>query len=250
MKITLIFRDGVESRFIASQVCETEKKVQVIIETGKVAKLNKLKRTFPMNKIYLWPKRLLDLVSLLIYESLFTNYLRSKIDDVKLDSFLKIDDVNEDRCLSAVKKYNADIIIVFGTAIIRERFLTQIKKPIYNIHTGILPKYRNVHSEFWAYKNKDYKNIGVTIIHIDKGIDSGAIALQKTVRFTNNDTLFSTRVKTFKLIVPLIRELLKAQKNERVPKIKQDDRQSGYFRTPGTLQLLQYLFRELKPATR
>lgn len=250
MKISLIFRDGIESRCIASKILQVEKNVQLIIETGKIAKLKKIKRTFPPSKIFWWPKRLIDLTSLQIYESCFNKYLRSKIEDVDITDFIKVDDVNEVTCINGLIQYNPDIIIIFGTAIIREPFLSTVKKPIYNIHTGILPKYRNVHSEFWAYKNKDFENIGVTIIRLDKGVDSGAIALQRTVHFTKNDTLFSLRLKTFRLIIPMIKELLIAHKNKHISLKKQDDRQAIYFQTPGVLLLLQYLFHELQPATR
>ena len=55
------------------------------------------------------------------------------------------------------------------------------KKYFLNIHGGIVPNYRNVHGQFWAYFNKDYSNMGSSILHLTKGIDDGNIALMSNL---------------------------------------------------------------------
>ena len=50
-----------------------------------------------------------------------------------------------------------------------------------NIHGGIVPNYRNVHGQFWSYYNKDYSNMGSSILHLTKGIDNGNVALMSNL---------------------------------------------------------------------
>ena len=68
--------------------------------------------------------------------------------------------------------------------------LSIAKRYTLNIHGGIVPKYRNVHSEFWAISKNDFKNIGTSIIHLDPGIDTGDIAIQEILEINSNDTIF------------------------------------------------------------
>jgi folate-dependent phosphoribosylglycinamide formyltransferase PurN len=55
-----------------------------------------------------------------------------------------------------------------------------------NAHTSILPEYRGSRSEFWQCYNEDYRNVGITIHFIDKGIDTGKILFQKQQQVGDN----------------------------------------------------------------
>jgi methionyl-tRNA formyltransferase len=41
------------------------------------------------------------------------------------------------------------------------------------MHPGICPEYRNAHGCFWALANGDKGKVGMTLLRIDKGIDTG-----------------------------------------------------------------------------
>ncbi len=43
------------------------------------------------------------------------------------------------------------------------------------LHPGICPRYRNAHGGFWALAHDDLANVGVTLLKIDRGIDTGPI---------------------------------------------------------------------------
>src|SRR5690606_41352026 len=64
-----------------------------------------------------------------------------------------------------------------------------------NIHTGITPEYRSADPIFWALYNGDTRNVGVTIHHVDAGIDTGAIIHQDTVPLYPDDTLATINVR-------------------------------------------------------
>src|SRR5262245_4313760 len=43
------------------------------------------------------------------------------------------------------------------------------------MHPGICPEYRNAHGCFWARANGDHQNVGMTLLRIDKGVDTGPV---------------------------------------------------------------------------
>jgi len=63
------------------------------------------------------------------------------------------------------------------------RCKTLLKKGIYDIprcgtyviHPGICPDYRNAHGCFWALARGDRENVGMTLLRIDEGIDTGPV---------------------------------------------------------------------------
>lgn len=111
------------------------------------------------------------------------------LDDSKIPSekVIKIDSVNNPKCISLLQKLNPEIVIVNGTRIISKKVLQSVPVKFINIHAGITPKYRNVHGAYWALVNNDLENCGVTVHEVDTGIDTGNIIYQKKIEITNRD---------------------------------------------------------------
>lgn len=53
----------------------------------------------------------------------------------------------------------------------------------YALHPGICPLYRNAHGCFWALARRDLGHVGMTLLSIDEGIDTGPIYLQASYAF-------------------------------------------------------------------
>lgn len=68
-----------------------------------------------------------------------------------------------------------DIVLVFGTGILREPFLSAFEGRIINIHLGLSPYYRGAGTNFWPLVNRAPEYVGATIHYLDAGIDTGAI---------------------------------------------------------------------------
>ena len=48
------------------------------------------------------------------------------------------------------------------------------------LHPGICPEYRNAHGCFWALANRDLDRVGMTLLRIDAGVDTGPVYLHGT----------------------------------------------------------------------
>lgn len=104
---------------------------------------------------------------------------------------LTVENVNDARSIEFVGRHAPDLIAVCGTGVIKPAVFTQARLGAINIHTGITPEYRSADPIFWALYCGEPDNVGVTIHHVDAGIDTGAIIRQSTVAVGAGDTLAS-----------------------------------------------------------
>jgi hypothetical protein len=66
-----------------------------------------------------------------------------------------------------------DLMIARCKTLLAERIFSIPTVGTFVLHPGICPEYRNAHGCFWALANDDVRKVGVTLLRIDKGIDTG-----------------------------------------------------------------------------
>lgn len=82
-----------------------------------------------------------------------------------------------------------DLIISFGYRhILRKELLAVLPREPINLHISLLPYNRGAHPNFWAFH--DQTPHGVTIHHIDGGVDTGDIIVQKELFFDHLNYTF------------------------------------------------------------
>lgn len=96
--------------------------------------------------------------------------------------------VREAECISHLREYEPDIIIVvaFGQ-IIPGEILKMPRFGCVNVHASLLPKYRGASPIQWAIINGDTLT-GVTTQRMDEGIDTGDIIEQQEVVIAGDET--------------------------------------------------------------
>lgn len=71
--------------------------------------------------------------------------------------------------------FSPDFIVARCKSILKREIFLQASKGTFVMHPGICPEYRNSHGCFWACVNEDYEKIGMTLLKIDEGIDTGPV---------------------------------------------------------------------------
>ncbi len=84
-------------------------------------------------------------------------------------------DINEEA--ERVRKLAPDIILVYGTGILRAPLIGAAEHVI-NMHLGLSPYYRGSGTNFWPFHEGEPEYVGTTIHYIDENIDSGEIITQ------------------------------------------------------------------------
>lgn len=96
--------------------------------------------------------------------------------------------VNDTETIELIKSVQPDFIIVAAYGqILQEELLSIPKYECLNIHASILPKYRGAAPINWAIINGD-SITGITIMKMEKGLDSGPMILKSETKINNDDT--------------------------------------------------------------
>ena len=124
---------------------------------------------------------------------------------------------------------NPDLVILaFVTDIIPEALLDIPSIGTICYHPSLLPRHRGASGINWAVIQGDTRT-GLTILWVDKGIDTGPILLQKEVEILPDDTTGSLYFNTlYDMGIDAIVEAVALIKSGKAPKLPQDESLATY----------------------
>ncbi len=133
------------------------------------------------------------------------------------------DRIRKEENIAYLKQYEADVIVVvaFGQILPKE-ILEMPKYGCVNVHASLLPKYRGAAPIQWAVI-KGEKVSGVTTMHMDEGLDTGAILLQREIELAKDETGGSLFDRLSEVGAELLVETLKGLEEGSIQEIAQDD---------------------------
>ncbi|MEK7097541.1 MAG: methionyl-tRNA formyltransferase [Patescibacteria group bacterium] len=121
-----------------------------------------------------------------------------------------------------------DLIVVAAYAkIIPESILNYPKYGCINVHGSLLPKHRGASCVQAAILNGD-KETGITIMKMDKGLDTGPIIYQESVAIEPKDTAGSLYYKLSDLGGKILPETVRKYINGELAAVPQDDANANY----------------------
>jgi methionyl-tRNA formyltransferase len=107
-----------------------------------------------------------------------------------------------------LEKLSPDFIVIIAYGqIIPARLLSIPKHGWINLHASLLPKYRGAAPVNWAIANGETKT-GVTTMHIDAGMDTGDILLQREIEISPTETAPQLAARMSEAGAPLIEQTL------------------------------------------
>ncbi len=68
-----------------------------------------------------------------------------------------------------------DLMLALCKQIIAQRVFEIPRSGTFALHPGVCPEYRNAHGCFWALANRDLERVGLTLLRIDRGVDTGPV---------------------------------------------------------------------------
>jgi folate-dependent phosphoribosylglycinamide formyltransferase PurN len=94
-----------------------------------------------------------------------------------------VDDPNSAEALDFLTARQPDVVIARCKVILKPAIFSIARAGTFALHPGICPEYRNAHGCFWALANRDLDRVGMTLLRIDAGVDTGPVYLQATCDF-------------------------------------------------------------------
>ena len=94
----------------------------------------------------------------------------------------------EKKIVRHLERRQVDIVALAGfMKLLTPWFLEAFKGPVINIHPSLLPKYPGVHGIDESFASDDGE-LGITVIRVDAGVDTGPVILQKSFRREAEET--------------------------------------------------------------
>lgn len=123
-------------------------------------------------------------------------------------------------------KPEAIIVVAFGQ-ILPERILNLPKYGCFNVHASLLPRLRGAAPIQWSVIDGD-KESGVTIMFMEKGLDTGDMIAKTVVPLSEKETGGSLHDKLMLAGAKLLVETLPKIERGEITREKQDDSKSSY----------------------
>jgi len=84
---------------------------------------------------------------------------------------------NSDDARGFIAGLRPDVALARCKVILKREIFELPRVGTFVMHPGICPEYRNAHGCFWALVNRDLDRVGMTLLRVDAGIDTGPIYL-------------------------------------------------------------------------
>jgi len=100
---------------------------------------------------------------------------------------LRAHSINAPECVAVIEACRPDFMLARCKTIIKPSIFTLAPRGTYVLHPGICPEYRNAHGCFWALSTGDLSRVGLTLLRIDAGVDTGPIYGHFTYAFDERE---------------------------------------------------------------
>ncbi|MEW6108698.1 MAG: formyl transferase [Nitrospirota bacterium] len=152
------------------------------------------------------------------YSPVLREYLKSPFDVVMekpATKYLNVGcgEINSNDFELFLRNIKPDIVAALGSSIIKPNIISIPSVAMINLHSGLSPYYRGTWSYGWPVVNREPEYIGVTVHHVNPGIDTGDIIFQTKPVLEKKDDLNSVFLKVIsegiELVVKAIGEFVK-----------------------------------------
>ena len=82
---------------------------------------------------------------------------------------------NSPEAESFIRESGAEIVVARCKSLLKEGVFSIPSCGTFVMHPGVCPEYRNAHGCFWALASGDKGRVGMTLLKIDRGVDTGPV---------------------------------------------------------------------------
>ena len=245
-------RDRLDSEGLASWLAATMRLVGIVEIAGDGARVmrvarRELKRNGPLRFLDVMAFRAYARLRLARADAEWTNgqlaWLRRRY-PVDLQSIPRcvVTDPNADAARAFIAERQPDVMVARCKFILKPEVFNLARAGTFALHPGICPEYRNAHGCFWALFNRDIGRVGMTLLRIDRGVDTGPALLQATCRFdevSESHYVIQQRV-VFENLERIGQALLRAGRGHTLEPIDTSGRASAVWGQPGLTSYLRW----------
>jgi len=110
---------------------------------------------------------------------LTTRYLERADQTPQID----VENPNDESVRQFLEHLAPDLVLARCKMLLKPAIFRVARSGTFALHPGICPEYRNSHGCFWALARRDLLRVGMTLLRIDAGVDTGPIFFRGTCAF-------------------------------------------------------------------
>jgi folate-dependent phosphoribosylglycinamide formyltransferase PurN len=111
--------------------------------------------------------------------------------DTSLPTIREVPDINDPGLVRAAKEAGVELVLLYGTAILKDLWLDAFPNRIVNLHLGLSPFYRGSATLFWPFAQNELECLGTTIHLAVAKVDAGPILGRIKPKFVVGDTYYT-----------------------------------------------------------
>lgn len=192
-------------------------KIPIALIIGESTGLESFKRIlFDQNK-------LVSIIYVVSTSNIYNDQIKKICKEKKINFFTINQFKKKNSEIIKLNKKTKILLSIYSSIILKKGFLKSLKYRCYNFHPGILPFYRGKNCVSGAIYNSE-KKIGISVHKMNNQIDSGKIILQKKIKVSKDETLFSAMLKLRRINLLLLSKLFFLIKKNIKFKLKRNDK--------------------------
>jgi hypothetical protein len=148
---------------------------------------------------------------------------------------------NSGQAKQFLRELKPDIVLARCKFILKEEIFTIPLLGTFVMHPGFCPEYRNAHGCFWALARRDFEKVGMTLLKIDKGVDTGPVYGYYSYAYDEvNETHIVIQYRvTFENLEKLKEKFCEIAEGKATP-LDTSGRQSGIWGQPWLSQYIKW----------
>jgi methionyl-tRNA formyltransferase len=83
--------------------------------------------------------------------------------------------VNDAEVAAFLRRVKPDLMLARCKQLLKKKLIDVPRIGCFVLHPGICPEYRNAHGCFWALAERDLDRVGMTLLKVDAGVDTGPV---------------------------------------------------------------------------
>lgn len=137
--------------------------------------------------------------------------------------------VNGAEAQAALEEARADLILIYGTGLVKSEIYRLAGLGAINAHGGKIPGYRGIDTNLWAAYENHPEDMTVTLHQVDEGLDTGPVYLSRAIGRPADLSLVSLSYHTAVLCTDMFVELTASFADGRPQPTPQDSNGSSYY---------------------
>ena len=120
-----------------------------------------------------------------------------------------VQSVNGERAFKLLQEVGPDLILVYGTGLVKSHVFNLPRITSINCHGGFLPDYRGSDTNIWAALKGKYDKMALTLHKVDASYDTGPVYMMERLKPRRDMSLATLRYYTTLLATDMFERLLR-----------------------------------------